>query len=81
MRGSNRKAQELGIRLAVVTVPTESASEVTEKLIDSGIDGILNFAPVALSPNTAAKVQSVDLAIELEQLSFAVLHQIPPPSP
>jgi len=75
------KAKELGIRLAVVTVPTESASQVTEKIIEAGIDGILNFAPVTLSNDLTAHIQSVDLAIELEQLSFAVLHQIAPPSP
>lgn len=75
------KAAELGIRLAVVTVPTESASQVTEKIVEAGIDGILNFAPVTLSTQVTAHIQSVDLAIELEQLSFAVLHQIAPPSP
>ena len=74
------KAKEHGIRLAVVTVPHESASDVTERIIEAGIDGILNFAPVTLSPTVTAHVQSVDLAIELEQLSFAVLHQIAPPS-
>lgn len=75
------KAEELAIRLAVVTVPTESAPEVAEKLIEAGIDGILNFAPVTLSTTSAAHIQGVDLAIELEQLSFAVVHEIPPPSP
>lgn len=74
------KAKELGIRLAVVTVPTESASEVAEKLAEAGIDGILNFAPVTLSTTSAVHVQGVDLAIELEQLSFAVVHELPPPS-
>lgn len=74
------KARELAIRLAIVTVPIESAPKVTETLVEAGIEGILNFAPVTLSPSSTAHIQAVDLAIELEQLSFAVAHRIAPPS-
>ena len=77
----SERAKEFGIRLAVVTVPMESATQVTEKIADAGIIGILNFAPVTLSTNATAHIQSVDLAIELEQLSFAVLHQNATSSP
>jgi redox-sensing transcriptional repressor len=71
-------ARDHSIRLAVVTVPAESAQSVAEKLVEAGIDGILNFAPVTLSLSDGVNVQGVDLAIELEQLSFAVAGRLGP---
>jgi redox-sensing transcriptional repressor len=64
--------QEAEIRLALLAVPAAAAQEVADRLVAAGIEGIMNFAPVTISvPETVRKV-GVDLAIELEQLSFAV---------
>ena len=65
----------LGIRLAILTVPAEAAQEVAESLASAGIVGILNFAPVTLSLPSHVAVAGVDLAIELEQLAFAVVNR------
>jgi len=63
------------IRLASIAVPAGAAQEVATALADAGIDGILNFAPVAITlPPHVARVE-VDLAIELEQLSFALVNR------
>ena len=35
-----------GIELGIITVPAEAAQEVTDKLIEAGVKGILNFSPV-----------------------------------
>ncbi|HMD53213.1 MAG TPA: redox-sensing transcriptional repressor Rex, partial [Phycisphaerae bacterium] len=43
---------------------------VAEELAAAGIHGILNFAPVSLNVPENIFVQSVDLALQLEQLSF-----------
>lgn len=68
-------AHRLNIRLAVVAVPAIAAQTVADRLVASGIDGILNFAPVTISlPDTVSQV-GVDLAIELEQLAFAVANR------
>ncbi|MCA9268907.1 MAG: hypothetical protein KDA41_10580, partial [Planctomycetales bacterium] len=64
------------IRMAVVTVPIESAQTVVDQLVAAGIEGILNFAPVTLSLDSGTNVQGVDLAMELEQLSFAVINRL-----
>ena len=65
-----------GIRLAILAVPAAAAQEVADRLVDAGVLGILNFAPVTLNlPPSVSKV-AVDLAIELEQLSFAVVNQL-----
>lgn len=63
------------IRLALVAVPAASAQLVADRLVACGVEGILNFAPVTISlPPTVCQV-GVDLAIELEQLSFAVVNR------
>lgn len=66
-------AQE-SIRLAILAVPAAQARGVAEKLVAAGIEGVLNFAPVTLSLPSRIRVHGVDLAIELEQLAFAVVN-------
>ena len=61
------------IRLAILAVPAAAAQQVAEDLVAAGVDGILNFAPVTLSLRRSISTVGVDLAIELEQLSFAVV--------
>ena len=64
-----------GIRLAIVAVPGSVAQAVADSLVAAGIEGVLNFAPVTLAlPDRVSRV-GVDLAIELEQLSFAVVNR------
>ena len=62
------------IRLAIIAVPAAAAQQAADKLVASGIEGILNFAPVTLSLPAHVRSVGVDLAIELEQLSFAVVN-------
>jgi redox-sensing transcriptional repressor len=63
------------IRLAIMTVPAEVAQDVADQLVDAGIRGLLNFAPVSLQLPEHVAVNSVDLAVSLEQLSFQVNFQ------
>jgi len=49
---------------------------VAERLVAAGIEGIVNFAPVTLSLPPQVQIVAVDLAIELEQLSFAVTSKL-----
>ena len=65
-----------GIKLAILAVPAKSAQQVADQLVKAGITGILNFAPVTLSVPDAVAIAEVDLAIQLEQLSFAVVKQL-----
>jgi redox-sensing transcriptional repressor len=62
----------LMVRLAILTVPAEVAQDVADRVIEAGIRGILNFAPVSLLVPESVAVNSVDLAVQLEQLSFQV---------
>lgn len=63
-----------GIRLGIVAVPSQAAQQAADLLVAAGIEGILNFAPVTLSLPKEKHSVGVDLAIELEQLSFAVVN-------
>lgn len=74
-----RIAKERSIRLAIIAVPGPSAQKVAEALVAAGIEGILNFAPVTLTLPKQVQTVGVDLAIELEQLSFSVVNQLPKP--
>lgn len=65
----------LGIRLAILAVPAAAAQDVTDRLVTAGVDGVLNFAPVTIALPDSVSTVGVDLAIELEQLSFAVVNR------
>jgi redox-sensing transcriptional repressor len=61
-----------GVRMAILTVPAEVAQEVTNELVAAGITGILNFAPIVLHVPEEVMVNTVNLAIELENLSYFI---------
>ena len=65
-----------GIRLGMIVVPAQHAQAVADRLVAAGIEGIVNFAPVTLALPPHVQLVSVDLAIELEQLSFAVTSKL-----
>ena len=66
------RALALRAELGVLTVPADTAQAVADVLADSGVKGILNFAPVLLRTPPTVRVVAVDLAIQLEQLAFQV---------
>lgn len=67
--------REHKIRLAMIAVPAVAAQSVADSLVSIGIEGLLNFAPVTISLPEHVRQVGVDLAIELEQLSFAVVNR------
>jgi redox-sensing transcriptional repressor len=58
------------VKMAILTVPAAAAQEVANQLIQSGITGILNFSPIVLAVPEEIMVNNVNLAIELENLSY-----------
>lgn len=61
--------------IAVITVPSEYAQSVAEGVVAAGIDAILNFAPVPLHVPPTVTVKSVNMALELEGLAYALVHR------
>lgn len=64
--------EETGIEIAVVAVPARAAQRVVDRLVESGVRGILNFAPTRLDVPSSVAVKTVDMALEMEGLSYAV---------
>jgi redox-sensing transcriptional repressor len=75
--------QAKGITIGVVATPAHAAQESADRLVKAGITSILNFAPVVLAVPRIIEVRKVDLAVELQILSYyeqrraATLHAVP----
>jgi redox-sensing transcriptional repressor len=60
------------VRMAILTVPGVVAQEVANQIVAAGLNGILNFAPLVLQVPEEVIVNNVNLAIELENLSYFI---------
>lgn len=60
------------VKLAILCVPVEFAQAVVNRLVAAGIQGVLNFSPIVLEVTPDVTVNNVDLALELEHLSYFI---------
>jgi len=72
-------ARTTAIDIAVIAVPEGAAQAVTEAVVGAGIRAILNFAPRRLDIPSGVTLRNVDMAAELESLSFTLRAATPPP--
>ena len=70
------KMMELGIELVLLTVPAQVAQEVTDKIVETGIKGILNFTPVRLAVPETVRVHTIDLSVELQTLIYFIKNDV-----
>lgn len=63
------------VRIGIITVPAESAQEVCDLLVSSGVSAIWNFAPVHLKVPDHVAVQSENLAVSLTALRVQMRKQ------
>ena len=61
--------------MAVLVTPAEVAQAVTDRLVALGVKAVLNFAPVQLVVPDDVVVKTVNLALELETLSYALANR------
>jgi redox-sensing transcriptional repressor len=66
---------ERNVAIGVIAVPAGAAQEVADRLVEAGVESILNFAPAVVSVPPAVSVRKVDLATELQILSFYQQHR------
>jgi redox-sensing transcriptional repressor len=64
------KIRVAGIKVAMLVIPAQFAQEIAEKLIESGIRAILNYAPVTLNVPPTVKVQHIDPAVHLQRMTY-----------
>ena len=58
------------VSIGVVATPASAAQDAADRLVRAGVTSILNFAPVVLAVPRAIEVRKVDLAVELQILSY-----------
>jgi len=59
-------------QIGIIAVPSGSAQEIADLLVEAGVQAILNFAPVVLNVPPEIELRNVDLAVNLEVLTFNV---------
>lgn len=64
--------RDTAVDIAVLAVPSEEAQQIAERVIAMGIKAILNFVPTRLEVPEDVQVRYVDLALELESLSYYI---------
>ena len=65
-------AAEQAFDMGVIATTLASAQQVADALVATGVRGILNFAPRKLFVPAHVALRTVDMAVELESLSFAL---------
>ncbi len=72
MADLNEVVLERGVEVAIIATPPAAAQDTARLLEQAGVRGILNFAPVGLTVSDDVSVRTMDVALELEALSFAL---------
>ncbi|MEP6758823.1 MAG: redox-sensing transcriptional repressor Rex [Actinomycetota bacterium] len=62
--------QEAAIAIGVIATPAAAAQTVTDRMVESGLHSILNFAPAVVVVPDGVTVRKVDLAVELQILAY-----------
>ncbi|NLD75424.1 MAG: redox-sensing transcriptional repressor Rex [Acidimicrobiales bacterium] len=72
-------ASDRGVRIGIIATPAAAAQAVADQLTAAGIRSILNFAPAVITVPEESSLRKVDLALELQILSFYQQHSQPDP--
>lgn len=66
------EARRLGLAIALVAVPADTAQAVVDQVVAADVHAILNFAPVQLRVPEGVRLSNVDLSMEVESLTHAL---------
>ncbi len=61
--------------IVVLAVPGEAAQRILDRVVKTGVKAVLNFAPTQLQAPADVTVKTVNMAMELESLSFALTNR------
>ncbi len=61
--------------IVVLAVPGEAAQRILDRIVKTGVKAVLNFAPTQLQAPSDVTVKTVNMAMELESLSFALTNR------
>lgn len=60
--------------IAVLAIPAEDVQDAVDSIVRAGIRAILNFAPAQIHVPAGVTIKTVNMAMELEGLSYALSH-------
>ena len=60
------------VKIAILAVPANCGQAVTNDMVEAGIQAVLNFSPIVLDVPRDVAVHNVDLALEMENLSYFI---------
>jgi redox-sensing transcriptional repressor len=63
------------VDIAVLAIPADDAQEIVDRVVQAGVRAILNFAPTQVHVPAHVAVKTVNMAMELEGLSFALTNR------
>ncbi|MFC3791072.1 redox-sensing transcriptional repressor Rex [Paenibacillus sp. GCM10012307] len=70
MQDLKQLVDEHNIRIGIITVPAVEAQNVANQLVEAGVEGILNFAPVILKVPEEVRIHHADFTRELLSLAY-----------
>jgi redox-sensing transcriptional repressor len=62
--------REAGVKIAMMAVPAGAAQEVADRLIESGVKAILNYAPISINVPSDVRVQYIDPVTHLQRMTY-----------
>ena len=75
IRNMEREVKEAGVEMAIISLPAAVAQRIVDDLVAIGIRAFLNFAPINLKVPPDVYLRNENMAMELEYLSFAMVHK------
>ncbi len=75
----DRLVAERNVAIGVIATPASAAQDVADRLVAAGVGSILNFAPAVVTVPAGVSIRKVDLATELQILSFYQQRRRPAP--
>lgn len=67
-----QSVREKNVNIGIIAVPAAYAQQIANKLVDGGVDGIWNFAPIRINVPNHVQIIHEDLSIGLSSLSYHI---------
>ncbi len=65
-----RVIRENNFQLAILAIPPQEAQQVADRLIEAGIKGILNYAPITITVPKGVRVEYLDPVVQLQRMTY-----------
>lgn len=72
IRNIQQVVKERNIQIGIIAVPAAFAQGVADKLVEAGVKGIWNFAPIKMEVPDSMHIINEDLSIGLSSLSYYI---------